>query len=647
MKIFSSKERNLGEILRKSIEQYDVISFDVFDTLIFRNVARPKDIFYFVEKRYNKKYNCVSNFFHNRIKAERKARKKYSYTEVNFDEIYDELKKYYTAEQCSILSKMEIEAELDFCTVNIEMQPIYNYAVKLNKKIFIITDMYLSSKVIKEILTLNGYTNFSGIFVSGEFHKTKHEGSLFFQFLKDTGINSKSIIHIGDSKRADYLMPQKAGMAALQYLTTIKYPGHCSPSWVDRKRDIQYSSLCSFLKNHISSDENLYFEYGYSLYGSLLYGYLEWLFHQCKQENVDKILFLSRDGYILRIGFNLLYRNCIDNTYFYVSRKAIVGALLHYDTSVYETVNRYKSWPYKFTFKFFLSKVNVSVNELPNDYYFDLEKEYTISEFIKSEKVCEEYRFIKNIMDHKSIIQEKLLKQYFEELNLFGKKIAIVDIGSRCTIARNLNEFINRNCIDLVIYGFYLEIQDKKSRMRRGYLFSREENADLNFLLSSYYYFLEIYLSAPHGTVKAYYNKNYQIMPVLEPYDYKNEDEEKDIVEMLQKGSLKFCNDFQALGKKYFNITPQMAINNLKKFGIFPYPSDLQAWKNFQFNADGLEPLINRRRKSEYIFSLSSFINDYKKSLWKGGFWVNLLGTNIFNNLLIHLKLLLKGIKKI
>lgn len=134
------------------IDKYNIISFDIFDTLIKRYVNKPEDIFYFVENIYDKKNKIKSNFKIKRINAEKRARKKYPYTEVNLDEIYGELIRDFSLNECHFLKNLEIEAEVDFCFRNKEIYDIYKYAVKKKKKIYIISDMYLPREIIEKIL---------------------------------------------------------------------------------------------------------------------------------------------------------------------------------------------------------------------------------------------------------------------------------------------------------------------------------------------------------------------------------------------------------------------------------------------------------------------------------------------------------------
>lgn len=53
------------------VKNYDIISFDIFDTLIFRKVEKPIDIFRIIEEETG-----ILNFAVKRQEAERKARKK-------------------------------------------------------------------------------------------------------------------------------------------------------------------------------------------------------------------------------------------------------------------------------------------------------------------------------------------------------------------------------------------------------------------------------------------------------------------------------------------------------------------------------------------------------------------------------------------
>ena len=73
--------------LAKDLLQYDVVSFDIFDTLILRPFAKPADLFMLVGKRLKR-----AEFYRIRTDAERRAREesmhRNGHTEVTLYDIY-------------------------------------------------------------------------------------------------------------------------------------------------------------------------------------------------------------------------------------------------------------------------------------------------------------------------------------------------------------------------------------------------------------------------------------------------------------------------------------------------------------------------------------------------------------------------------
>ena len=69
-------------------ESIKVISFDVFDTLVHRNVSKPEKIFELLKLAYNEKYSCDDDLDQIRINAEIQARKKNGKKEITLEDIY-------------------------------------------------------------------------------------------------------------------------------------------------------------------------------------------------------------------------------------------------------------------------------------------------------------------------------------------------------------------------------------------------------------------------------------------------------------------------------------------------------------------------------------------------------------------------------
>ena len=114
------------EQIKKIIDKYEYVSFDIFDTLIKRNVYAPSNIFDIVGSEYKKRYGEeIKNFKQKRKEAEIISRTKNNAFEPNIDEIYDNLN-VSSKDISRKLKDIEIEVELKICQKNKDLYSIYN-----------------------------------------------------------------------------------------------------------------------------------------------------------------------------------------------------------------------------------------------------------------------------------------------------------------------------------------------------------------------------------------------------------------------------------------------------------------------------------------------------------------------------------------
>lgn len=79
-----------------------------------------------------------------------------------------------------------------------------------------ISDMYLPSEFIKEILTNHGvFGRKDSLYASGEIGLTKESGKLFKHVLKKEGIPASSLFHYGDNFHSDFVVPSRMGIHPL------------------------------------------------------------------------------------------------------------------------------------------------------------------------------------------------------------------------------------------------------------------------------------------------------------------------------------------------------------------------------------------------------------------------------------------------
>ena len=196
----------------ENLSCYDIISFDIFDTLIFRPFSEPTDLFYFVGEELG-----VMNFKELRRQMEKKARNQCyqlkGHYEVTLEDIWDQLEHEIGISKTKGI-QVEIEKEKQFCYANPFMQEVYRELQKRGKKIIIVSDMYLSKNVLQGILEVNGYDGYEKLYVSCEYAKSKWNGELY-ELVKQE--YSGKIIHIGDNIQSDVTMAKKKGIATCYY----------------------------------------------------------------------------------------------------------------------------------------------------------------------------------------------------------------------------------------------------------------------------------------------------------------------------------------------------------------------------------------------------------------------------------------------
>lgn len=196
----------------------DVVAFDVFDTLIYREgILFPSDVYDLVGDSIG-----ISNFKYIRINAEHKARDSASgkEREVLIEEIYDVLAREmgWNRDYSNKVKNKEIEIELNACKADENMKRFYNSVLQKGKKVVIISDMYLDKATLEKILKKQGYNlNKVDLYVSSEYRCSKRSGELYRKAIDKLNVNADRVIMIGDNFISDYLIPKKIGMQTMLY----------------------------------------------------------------------------------------------------------------------------------------------------------------------------------------------------------------------------------------------------------------------------------------------------------------------------------------------------------------------------------------------------------------------------------------------
>lgn len=321
------------EELYRIVDLYDVVSFDLFDTLITRRVLRPKDIFLIIEKRLGKK-DIKIPFSKWRIHAERGIEKNDCPV---LDQIYKKMQNLYDLELETIeaLKQMEIQTELEFISCRYIVKELLLYASIKGKTVYITSDMYLPRENLKRFLDICGISCECELIISCEYNSSKESGQLY-QVLKEKA-QGKSILHIGDNYKSDIENAREKGICAY---------------WLMNGYDLVASSSLAYILNPISIGDRILLgtfiadlfhdpfvlnknsgKMQITSFQALAYVflpitilYLNFIIE--KSRYYDCLLFASRDGYFLNELFQVAkekydLRECAENIYFYASRQAV------------------------------------------------------------------------------------------------------------------------------------------------------------------------------------------------------------------------------------------------------------------------------------------------------------------------------------
>lgn len=589
--------------------QYDIISFDVFDTLIFRPLSQPTDVFYMLGEQMD-----ILDFKNIRAWAEWDARvkchEKHGHMEVGLEEIWKNLE-----EDTGLPAEkgMEIEQQIEgrLCYANPFMMEVWRQLKALGKRIVVVSDMYLSKACLERMLEKAGFTGTEKIYVSSEYGKNKASGTLFELVKKELG--EASVIHVGDNPHSDAKMAKKCGFAA------YPYPNVKRNALLYRPFDMSYligSAYRGLVSNHLYNGLQAYsmeYEYGY-LYGGLFaVGYCSFIHDYCNKNQVEKLLFLSRDGDILKQVYDALYPG-EKTEYVYWSRKAATKLMANEDKHDYFRRFIYHKVNQKYTIRDILHSMELDflVDEL-SDW-----KEIWLKRTVKSEqdnKALEKKRK-KNFVDLRpddeltdkngyllrrfieakwdKVLaaydsQQKAAGKYYQEILQDCRKAAAVDIGWAGSGALALSHLVNK------VWGIPCEIigmiagtntvhnaepDASEPFLQSGrlvaYLYSQSHNRDLlkkHDPNKDYNVYWELLLSSPTPQFAGFYSENLTGKTGSQCADFKNSaylnelditlrfgkyDANQDGIREIQRGILDFAHEYQEHFKDFpymFNIS--------------------------------------------------------------------------------------------
>lgn len=471
------------EQLLHRIEEHEVVSVDLFDTLLMRRTLFPTDVYEIVGLRLEQRDIVIENFEQKRLEAEKELGKS---TNPTLLEIYSYLLGKYpvpggTAED---LAQLELETDRNLTVPRMELCQFLQEVRERGKEVYIVSDTFYTRSHLADLLENCGVTWYTDILSSCEYRTSKTQK--LFEVLREK-IPFKTCLHIGDSLDADVQGAERSGFTACQLYSGLHlfektgYLGlweqlHSLSSRIQAGMFVAqlFNSPFQFEEAGRKIHVDQAHEIGYLFFAPVICGFVIWLYGRIKSCGLKNVWFSARDGYLIQKLYNQLgYKGtCI---YFLTSRVAAIRAGIENEADI-----RY-----------------VEEMRFSGSLQEQLRERFGIA--------AEEDHGRDRLMDYKEEILEQAkidrecYQAYLQSLPMAEGDIAFFDFVARGTVQMYVSRITERN-----LRGFYFLRQDEEymhtSRLDIEGFYKKGEDSGI----AGNYYILEAVLTSLEPSVRSF-----------------------------------------------------------------------------------------------------------------------------------------------
>ncbi|WP_189536841.1 HAD family hydrolase [Paludibacterium paludis] len=612
--------RTLAAGLIEEIERTGIrtVSFDVFDTLIHRR-AHPNAVVWAVARWLRDRLNSqglpiVVDSLDARNRAYSQLIAQKAEQGLDLDVSLDELVLPWVrecvgrnfegdillAEQLAMI-ECEYEQASTFCNPD-----FLNLVRKLKDRgirLIYTSDMYLGARYVDRILDSCGYKGvFDAAYVSGDFALLKRSGRLFDAVLEREGLKANCLIHVGDSFVSDGERPAERGIIAFVHEfkqmvrrnLRMEYDYQrmkVDPSWMGVVA-AQYAEAA--LGEAGSPEEG----YGRRVLGPVFASFVHRLAERCKEERIERVYFVAREGYLLRQLFEQIAPAIFGDhskkpkTYYLGISRLTTFLASTKNFSLREITAAFNNTPH-YSIKTLLAPL-----KLEESFLFSLAQRCGINDidaalppFFKEwspfHRLLEDVQLNIEIRRRSSSVFE-LLQRYLEQQGFFkDSRVALVDVGWSGQIQDNLYKAIKERPDCPQIFGVYLGTTLTAHWRKTPSNWMEWTHADYShmgwFGRSAFDFVqgLEAVVRSPHGTTIGYVDTGQFVEPTYKAEtDSSRQKEAKDdpMIALFQKGMHEFSIHYAQAAKMFgFTATDTMPYARMMLNRMVRFPSSEEA----------------------------------------------------------------------
>lgn len=594
---------NFEKIWDKLID-FDVISFDAFNTLLKLDVAEQNDILTLVEQEWNKHHSQkLVDFKQKRQIAVEKAQQKWG-TKVNLTNIYQELN------VPKEVAKLEYDLERKLNRAHEPLLEIFKDLQKIGKRIVIVANTYLDKSQVATILAAAGYVGYEKLYISSDYKGDKASGKIFAHMLEELDIKPPQIIHVGDNQHTDGVDIKQVG------IEWIRLPKIIRQINLQKSNSLALSSVQTFVNNQMAKYEfDDYQTFGYSVFGPVILGFSQWLAQSITSQE-QKLFFLARDGFVLKEAFKRLYPNK-KTTYMHISRRALQVPLLLDAKSLAEVLKIIKL-PEKFTSAQFLTACGINTH--PKTLSTAI-----LTYDLKDETLLELYATYREAITKQAQSEFKMLEQYLRQIK-FSEQIALIDVGWHGSKQRALAKICEQLQIQVTLSGYYFGVaknDEHRKITENGFWFDQNNDDKQKNLAYPIRGLLEFLFSANEGSTIGYRFSADKVVPVLADYEYQGEHEliiQGHLLRTIRQAALQFIEDFANSGLNSLIVLDAKDATKQFEYEFFrPTNLVMTQYGHFIFIDRNIKYLVEPHSLLYYLVHLGQFKRDFLISRWSIG----------------------------
>jgi predicted HAD superfamily hydrolase len=450
------------------LDKITTLSLDCFDTLLWRLVTTPVDVFYILATTSAYKSRNLTAW--HRIQAENQARNEKNlssseFLDVSLAEIYQAMNPSFTKDDIDELIAAEIATEMDVCYAHPIVYNLIRKAYLAGIQVIVVSDTYLSAeyltRILKHSLPADVLEMISQVFCSSDYGKIKYFG-LFNTVIKERSENFSTVLHIGDNKQADYNAPQALGMHVLHFvhydndIAEIMRMNSLAAGILDReigwhkpKLDLYAGVLASATYNDETPERYL----GYAVLGPLMYSFASYVIANVSKMRSEgkkvKVGFLMRDGHLPSVACDTLF----GESFGYKIRISRFASWAASFITVKDVENYLQKTAFSSLFEERCHQLLLDENQAKD--IAAVAESYN-NPFLKFKQLILEENTLSLILERSAQYRKRLLNYLRKSLGLkAGDHLVLVDLGYTGTTQMLLSEVIEKN-LKIKLSGMYL-----------------------------------------------------------------------------------------------------------------------------------------------------------------------------------------------